>query len=433
MPRLLLVSHFFPPRYSTGGKRAHRFARYLGEQGWQTTVLAAPAPPNEPLDPSYDDAQLEACSVVRELPSAERVGRVLAKSGADGTAATPTRLWGTTAQPRGFERLRAAVRLRWPVGSDVWIIPWVARTIASVARSSAAEAIFATGAPWSTLVAASVAARRIGLPLVVDLRDPWSFGPKMDRLAPVMRWVERKAESSVLRTAQHAVVTSETTRIAYRELFAGLDVRCIRTGYDPATRIEPHLHDRLTLLHSGNCYGYRSLAPFIEALARFVQRRGLTPNEVQLLNLGRVAQADLGLAERLGVLPFFHYRPFLPYDESLGWVAGADLALMPSFGEAPWFIPGKLYDYLLCGTPIVNLGGSEELASLIADAGMGWTHTSDDIAGLVARFEAAYERRRVGGGKPEPDAKFIEELSSRQTTRQLAALLHEAIGLASPR
>ena len=432
MRRALLVSYYFPPRFSIGGKRAHRFARYLPEHGVAATVLTARAPAWERLDPSLDNRGLAEGAVRRTLLSDVEVARIpRAAAGSDGTQDAPTPSWRPVSARSGWDRIRAELRFRPTLGSDASRIPLLAARVGRAARAASAEVIFATGAPWEIVIAGVLAGRALRLPVVVDFRDPWSFGPLASSRSAWTRALDARLERAVLRRAAALTVTSEATRAAYQRCPGAGRVECVRTGFDPNLEIRPTRDAAVTLVHFGNCYAGRRLEPFLRALAAVARRRALGPERLRLLNLGRRAADDVRLADELGVGAHFQHRTVVPYVEGLGVLAGADLALLEGYGEGTWYLPGKLYDYLRARTPILATGASDELAAILARTGLGWAHARDDQAGLERRIEDALEARQRGRPATVPVEAAIAALSARATAGELARVLEDAVRGAS--
>jgi hypothetical protein len=418
----LVVTYFFPPGYSIGGKRVHGFARHLPEHGWRTTVLTCAPHPEERVDPSFRDEELQGCDIRREYLSPRELKS--RHRPPQGLVAKPAPRWVRVRDRRGLQRIRAELRLAPVIGPDAHLIPFLAARAARLAREVRAELIFVTGPPWEAAFAAAAAARLTGLPLVIDLRDPWSFNPIADLLPAWTRAAIRWLEPRLLGAAAAIVTTTEAVRDEYQRRLPGARVACVRSGFDDVP-VAPRRSDAITLLHFGNCYGDRSLAPFLRALALVARRRGLGPGSLRLLNLGRVAQADLDLAERLGVAARFEHRAVLPYAEGLELLAGADLALLPSFGAEPWFIPGKLYDYLRVRAPILAESAPPEVARLLAGTRLGWTHPAEDTELLAGRIEDAVDARARGVPLVEPDPAALAALTTRATSAALARVFDE--------
>lgn len=426
MKKALLVSYYFPPRFTIGGKRAYRFARYLPEYGWSSVVLTAQGPRTEKLDPTFRDDVLPACEIRRDYLTDDEIAALPTKSlGSDGTIAAPTKMWSPKPARFSWQWWETEFRYTPIVGPAAMSIPKVARRIVALAQEIKPDILFATSSPWETAVAATLAGRELSVPVVLDFRDPWSFGLSVQNSPTLIRWVNTSIEAAILKRASALTVTSETTRDQYRRLGHAPRVECIRNGYDPAIQIQPVKHDRFTMVHFGNCYANRTLAPFLRAAAYAVQTGRIDPANIRILNLGRVSEEDLALAKELGIIDQFEYHTVLPYEEGLAIVAGADLALLLAFGEEPWFIPGKLYDYVAARTPILSLATSAELDGLVQQSGLGWVHPATDINALAECMADVYDARQANRTSIEPNENLIESLSARNGAGRLAGLFDE--------
>jgi hypothetical protein len=425
----LIVSYYFPPRFSIGGKRAFRFARYLPEYNWSTIILTAKGAPSERLDRSSRDEALPNCQIYRDYLNEREIAALPKKPpGSDGTISEPTKIWGDRFPRFSSNWWKNELRLTPIIGPALFNIPTIARRIADVARRVNPDVIFATGSPWETVVAATMAAGWVKRPIIVDFRDPWSFGLSVASSSTVVRAANGAIEAAVLRRAVLLTVTSETTREKYVSLGHARRVECIRNGFDPDITPQPKPSDRFTLVHFGNCYANRTLAPFLRAVAHAIHNGPIDPKSLRILNLGRVAETDLALAKELRIAEQFEYQTVLPYEEGLSIVAGSDVALLLSFGDDPWFIPAKLYDYVLARTPILSLSNSPELNSLVERSGLGWVHPATDIEAIAKRIVIAWEARKKGRKIVEPNDAFIESLSARNGAKKLAALFDEVTG-----
>jgi len=424
--KALLVSYYFPPRFTIGGKRAFRFARYLAEFGWSSVVLTARGPASEPLDPTFHDDELPSCVIHRDYLNDEEVARLTRlRYGSDGTIAEPTKIWGVHPERFSKQWWLNETQLKPIIGPAVGDIPKIARRIANLARKEKVDVLWATGSPWETVSAATLAARDLEIPFILDFRDPWSFGLGITTSSTFVRFVNSKIETALLRRAAMLTVTSEATRDEYISLGSAKRVECIRNGYDPAVIVEPRRSECFTLVHFGNCYANRTLEPFLRAAARALQDGLVDRSDFRILNLGRVAEHDLALSKELGLADLFEYRTVLPYEEGLSLVAGADLALLLAFGDEPWFIPGKIYDYVLARTPMLCLSSSKELDNLVARTGIGWAYAASDHGAMAKRIGEAYEARKNGRRLGEPNQDVIESLSARNGAQRLAELFDE--------
>ena len=419
--RVLMISRYFPPLYDVGGKRAYRFALHLPEHGWHPVVLTGAVPPGYPADPTPLMLAPEV-EVVRDYAPPWFPHR--RDRAADGTRADPVRA-------KGGGRLRRWLRAqaRMPLRRDVLLTPRTALWARRLRQAGPIDLVYATGPPWGVLLQGLAASRVTGAPLCLDFRDPWTPGFLHRGMVPWVRWVERQAEAYLLRHAARVVFNAEDTAAAYRERYPGLAASrfaVIRNSFQPGLRppAQPRA-EQPTVVHFGNCSGPRSLGPVLRAVAELRRRGGA--DGLRLLNLGRMGESDLRLAERLGVRDCVEYRPMLPYGEALRLLAGADLQLLLGYGTETGYVPAKFYDYCLSGGAILCVARQSELTRLVAETGRGRCVEPEDVAAIADALAAATDRATPSAGRPLADDRY----AAAHTTGQLARLF-DAIVAAPP-
>ncbi len=419
-----MLSAYFPPAYDVGGKRVYRFARYLLDCGWRPVIVTAPIPARRPVDPSP-----------LMLPDGVEVHRSFypswwpepARRLSDGTSSSPVP--GTVGPPSLGARLKRQLTV--PAGADALLTPLTGCRLAKLAREVGSDLVFATSGPHAALLYGREVARRTNLPLVLDLRDPWSLNFLQSRRAGWVRWAEQKLEEGLFRAADRVVLTCSEAATAYVNLYPDLPpykIQTIYNSFDPIYRPRPRERaGPLKLVHFGNCYGPRRLAPVLSAIARLREAGLLATDEILLEHLGRPAQEDLELAGQLGLSGVYSARPFVPYAEGLDLLAQADLQVLLAYGHETLFIPAKLFDYLLVGRPILCVSEPSELTEIVHSTGSGNSARPDDIAEVAAIIAQAYRARQDGTGPPRPNPRASQDFSAPATARQLADLFDQVI------
>lgn len=416
----LFVSRYFPPAFDVGGRRAYHFAKYLPEYGYRAVVVTAREPSPEKRDPAP-----------LELPPSTRLVRKFEPEGyqasqarlSDGTLPTPVASPRAKAGP--LERLGKQFAL--PLGPEARVVPHLRRVLLRVIAEERPDVIFASSSPYAVLLAGYLAGEAAGLPVVLDLRDPWSLNFLQRDKAGWVRAVEARLERFLFERAQLITVTSEATAEAYRELYPKLRGRIVTVynAFDPARRPKDAVKsDKLRLIHFGNCYGPRSLETVLRAIA--LLRKKKPGVSLELLNLGRVSERDLALAAELGISDVFRFRPVVPYKEGLALLAGADLQVLLAYGEETLFIPAKFYDYLLSGAPLLCVSKPSELTRLVSELGAGVSVEPNDVDATLRAIEGALEARSQGAVRrvdPEKAACF----SAPRAAERLAALFDQII------
>jgi glycosyltransferase involved in cell wall biosynthesis len=89
-------------------------------------------------------------------------------------------------------------------------------------------------------------------------------------------------------------------------------------------------------------------------------------------------------------------------------------------------IPGKLYEYVASGRPILAFLDLGEAADLVREAG-GWVVAPDDEAGAATAFARLLGGERPGGNSPVRSALAAAHRRDRLAAR-LAALLDDLVG-----
>lgn len=423
--KVLIISRYFPPLYDVGGKRAYRFAVHLPDHGWQPIILTGSVPAGYPADPT-PLRLAPTVTVARDYaPSWWPFRRNRA---ADGTIPDPIPIRTSSALRRWLQ-----AQTTMPLRRDVLLTPRTALWARRLRQSTPIDLVFATGPPWGVLLQGYAASRVTGAPLCLDFRDPWTPGFLHRGMARWVRSVERRAEAYLLTRAERVLFSSEDTADVYRRLYAARAPQrftVIRNGFEPALRPPPQPRAaRPTIVHFGNCYGPRTLAPVLRAIAEL--RRHGRARELCLLNLGRVRQSDLQLAEQLGVRDCIEYHPMLPYAEALRVLSGADLQLLLGFGNETGYVPAKFFDYILSGAPILCVAPQSELTRLVDETGRGRCAAPDEISAIADAIASAIRRPAVSANPPA-DRTACERFSALSASAQLARVFDEVVA-APPR
>jgi hypothetical protein len=161
-------------------------------------------------------------------------------------------------------------------------------------------------------------------------------------------------------------------------------------------------------------------------MARLRDERGLPAAALRLTVFGRMdAPEDHAAIAALGLAGSVEVRERIPYAEGIAALRAADALFLPTFGASTHYIPGKFYDYLLAGRPILCEGVGDELPGIIARTGTGATVAPGDAAGMAAFLDGIVDARLDGVAAIHPVRAEIERFSAPAAAREVAALLDE--------
>jgi len=272
--------------------------------------------------------------------------------------------------------------------------------------------------------------KKTGLPLILDLRDPWSLNfTQRSKPGWYRRWVQR-IERRCFEAADTVLFTCDAAADAYRAAYPHLPsgrIQRIYNSYDPALKPadSPQSPNKKTIdiVHFGNCYGPRRLNTVIEAIALLRDRGVADADRLRLVNLGRPAKADLDLLTELGLDDRLTWGPFVSYADGIQILANAAAQLLLAYGDETLYVPAKTFDYFLTGAPILCLTASDELRNMVESTSSGLVSAPRDAERLADHLSAVIEASRAGMAVCTPDTAKVEAYSSPHTASQLAKLL----------
>ena len=426
--RYLLISPYFPPMSRIGAKRALQFCRNLPEFGWEPVVLAAP-----PRDGHVDPLLMEA------LPPGTIVSR-----GYAGTLrsfmhrALRFRSLPFEEVPRGkATRLRERrifgqdVGFLTPLDQYVYDLPAAVREGVALVRRHGLRAIQVSADPWSGFLTGWLVRRITGLPLVLDLRDPWSLAAEKMALRPpptraAVRWLEHAAFERASRIVLNNENACEAYRAAYRGRIPESRFTFVRNAFDPGlfSPSDAALPREFRLLYFGRFQRFVRPHVLLRAFRRFVDREALAPSDARLSFAGGLRPADKAPIAQLGLEDRVDYVGYVPYREGLGALRRAHVLCLIVPPACELQIPGKFYDYLAARRPILALSANTEVDRIVAETGSGLSAPYADEEGAAARLGELYGRYRRGESF-ELDAGAVEAYSAREQARAFAAILDD--------
>lgn len=400
MKTLLLFAYYFPPVGGGGAQRPFWLGQHLPELGWRVIVVTA----DHAAGRRSRWAPIDDSLVTSDIPGLD-VRKVPAQPGHVSLLTPPHR--------------RFAAR-------------WVAPATEAAMRILEEEDVDVVGATMSPFELAEVAfdvGAAHELPVLLDLRDPWA----LDGWVKYRSWVDWFVDAQRMRRSlgrADAVVanTSEAARVLVGSGGAAPDrTHHVPNGWseevfdvvpdEAGATMSPDA--RLTLVHTGSFHtadlrsdGFRSLlhhrpepidpagrtpVPLVRALEGLIGRDPSYRERVRFVHVGMVDEATRSVIEAAPVDTVI--TGYLPHAESVAWLHRADVLFLPLHGLPPGrrsrIVPGKTYEYLAAGRPIlaaVPPGEARDLAATVPGSELvdPVDHVAIEhaIVSLVAQHEA---------------------------------------------
>jgi len=316
------------------------------------------------------------------------------------------------------------------------MVPWVLPAVWAgwrEARRTRARFIWAVYPNLTGALAAAIHSRMSGLPLILDLTDPWESTVFREGLRA--RYLPH-FEQFIQRTAHTILVTTQRLRQHLEEIGCQPPGGIIMAagGFDlpdlaKATRPAP---GPFTIRHVGLLSAHRNPRAFLCGLERLIERRPDLVNHLRVEFIGPIgADVDDIDAYTRHTLPqeVIAFRGRVPRQEACDLIAGADLLLLIQHDTelGDWTIPGKVFDYFETGRPVMAIARSGELCSLLHATGH-YAFPHADTEGIAAALEQTIDRRTEGWQPTEAQRAALREYSWEALIPRIAGAIGQAVG-----
>lgn len=412
--KMLLVAYLFPPIGGGGVPRALKMAKYLAEEGWEVHVLT--------VDHVYHATQDD--SLLRQLPDNVMIHRarefnIVQKMRPTQTEA-PKKTGGqaASAQSGGLKQaLKQQVipmlkklknTLMIPDDMIGWL-PYAAKLGEQVIREHNIPIMFSTSGPYTNHLVARSLKRKTGIKWIADFRDPWTQNMHRSGVAWREAWEERM-ERSVM--AESDAITTVTYGFAdnFKQKFGReiSRIEVIHNGFDPndyADIEQPAEDGKFTLAYPGIFYKERNPRLLLEAVSELIAEGKVEREKLSLRFAGVFDypgySENIDCVHRLQLEDIVDIMGNLPHKQALAMMKGADVLMLigdtaPGSGV---YIPGKLYEYMAIGHPILALSVEGESTKIIRKFELGEVVNPLDKEAIKQAFLRMYEAWHAGEGK----------------------------------
>ncbi|MDY0067139.1 MAG: glycosyltransferase [Steroidobacteraceae bacterium] len=330
---------------------------------------------------------------------------------------------------RGRRAIAAVIEFAFgfPDEHSGWI-PSAVRLGMRLSKTQAFDCIYASGGPWSTLLAATITHKLTGLPLILDFRDPWASNPNYQKRSPALRRLHARVESYCVAAARRIILNTESLREDFVLRYPHIDLDrfiCITNGFEEIPSTEPEDSGKLTIVHAGTLYLSRNPGRFLQALLELIEANHIPPDDIRVRFIGGMAQdphLDRIIA-RLGEV--VEILPRLPHAEALRHQQRASALLLFQAG-LPLQVPRKLYEYFALGRAIVAITDAGSATDrILRDVGASYV-SEDDVTGIKEVLLRLYSDWNAG----QPvlmDQERLQNYSNRRLAERLRSELSAAL------
>jgi len=429
MKRVLIISYYWPPIGGSGVQRWVKFAKYLPQEGWQPVVYTPENPDMTSTDLSLlNDIPKEAEIIKTRIFEPYGIYRKLTgNKGAAKAEANPV-----TGEKRSFtKRLAGWIRgnLFLPDPRCFWIRPSV-KFLKKYLKEHPVDIIISTGPPQSMHLIARKVALATGTPWIADFRDPWTkvFYYKHLQLG---RWADRrhhKLEKKVLDDATAVVAVSPLVQKDFQAM-TSTPVHLVTNGYDECDYLVNVDDDGyFKVVHTGLLTSNGNPVELWKALGRKCSEDLEFRERFKLILAGKTDSEVLASIHDAGLGNNLTDLGYLPHNQVVKEQLKAQVLILPirEEPETKAILPGKLFEYLAAGRPILGIGTREgAMADVLKETAAGKIFDWDEYDGVVNFLDKCWTDFKNGETRTE-NADIIK-YSRRALTRKMTTLFENIL------
>ena len=431
MKNLLIVAYYFPPSGGPGVQRVLKHTKYLPEFGWKPVVLTV----SNGQFPARDESllkQIPSDTSVERVPIFEPYDLYRLLTGKKPGTAIDVNVIKKDSQKIGFkEKIAEFVRATFfiPDARMGWIYS-AGKALNELNDKYKFDAIYSSSPPYTCSVIARNFKRKTGLPWVAGFRDPWR-----GFISAPKRWflpdaIDKNLEHSVFKEADAVECAWEgiikDALGKYPEL-TSKKFHHVPNGFDSSDfpNIEPVQNQKFTITYSGSLYGRRNPAAFFSAIEKLATEGRIDTNNIKLRFVGRFGSEVEEMYQKVSFKSAIETISYVPHEESIKYLFQSDalLLIVDESKESQEIVPGKVYEYIGVGKPIIAIAPhGSAIEELMLETACGGVAHQSEISRIADIIENIY-LNWMNNNPYQPDKLLINKYERRESAKKLAELL----------
>ena len=428
MKKVLIITYYWPPSGGAGVQRVLKLAKYFRRLGWEPVIYTA----EEAEYPITDN------SLFKDIP--------------EGVTVLKQKIWEpynlykkfigqkkeqkvysgfmTDKKPSLAQKLSVFIRGNFfiPDARMFWIKPSVKYLIEEL-KKNPVDAMFSSGPPHSTHLIAKGVKAKLNIPWIADFRDPWTNIDFYDqlKLTALADRKHKRLEKSVLAKADKVVTVSWSWADDFRKIMnRGIEV--ITNGFDEDdfSVTVPKPESKFVMAHIGSLNANRNQPVLWQALSELLNENLEFKNDLLIRLVGKNDFSVNQSIEANGLKQNLDCIDYLPHSE-VGVLQQSASVLMLLLNNTPnikGIIPGKLFEYLAAGNPILVVGNpTGDSARIVNETNAGAICDFDEkekMKSAILNFYADWK-----SGKKKNYNPAIEKYSRKKIAEKFSLLLNQ--------
>ncbi len=424
MKKVLIITYYWPPAGGPGVQRWLKFVKYLPDFGIKPIVYI----PKNPTYPIIDQDLLSEVPagvtiLKQEIFEPYAMASILSKGKVRKISA------GIIPEHKKqsiTEKVSLWIRgnLFIPDARVLWVKPSVIYLQKYIEENNI-DTIITTGPPHSVHLIGFHLKKKTKVNWIADFRDPWTtIGyQKSLKLSSFAASKHKKLEREVLTYADEIIVTSKSTKAEFAEI-TKKPIHVITNGYDVETVERQKVDAKFSISHIGSLLSERNPEILWQTLAELVVDIPSFKDDFELKLIGTVSESVLQSIEENSLNSFLHNLGYVSHAEAIAAQRKSQVLLLLEIDSPATkaIIPGKLFEYMVSGRPILALGPEgADFADILKETNTGIFITYQERQKLKSTLIELYSQFLNGDLKV--NAAGLQQYSRKNLTGKLADVI----------
>jgi glycosyltransferase involved in cell wall biosynthesis len=418
--KVLIVTYYWPPSGGAGVQRWLKFAIYLPQQEIEPVILT--------VDPQYATYPVIDETLEDDVPGNTAVHktqatdyfRLATRDKSTLPSAGFARAGGKTLKDKIIRFVRGNFFI--PDPRKGWN-KYAFRKGCNLIEELGIDTIITTSPPHSTqLIGIRLKKKYPGIRWIADLRDPWSDIYYYKEFYPTLpaRYLNSRLERQVILNSDLVITTTRKTANMFGAKYPvpARKLVTITNGYDPSDfeGIKTADSEVFTINYTGTIADSYNLSGLLKAMQGLVEHG----YKFRFRLTGFTSQQQKDYLR--GSLPpdFIEFNDYCPHREAIEGMTRANVLLLmiPDHESGKMILPGKLFEYIATGNPILNIGPADGDAAEIVSA------LGNSLSAGYYDYSEMYDFLvKVISGEIQRGKYLPPEYSRMEGTRKLAGLI----------